>query len=245
MAKSFYGYTSCRKKTPAKEDCKKWGKSQMGNNTGSAHCGRIAIPIIVWFCIVQTACSNPVPSAETLLDEFVDGKIAVEITTGDNKRLYIKDLLHVVDYDDWQNYSIGDRLDLDNDGEDELVMNGPNGGMIIDAMNGKLGILAKGEGTAGILSYTKIGGDAWIIHSDTTHGGRIMYIFDKYDGTRSIVDSMELSAEFWDSPDGNYNESSSFMFNGRSITMKEFDKLKYEFLKNDTNYEADRIVPVY
>lgn len=41
-----------------------------------------------------------------------------------------------MDSQDEDSYSVGDRVDLDNDGIEELILNGPNGGMYLDVCKG-------------------------------------------------------------------------------------------------------------
>jgi hypothetical protein len=53
---------------------------------------------------------------------------------------------------EWDAYSIGEKTDLDNDGENELIINGPYGGIYLDARDNKVYEFASGEGSALILS---------------------------------------------------------------------------------------------
>ena len=120
---------------------------------------------------------------------------------------------------------MGERIDLDNDGENELILNGPYGGMYIDARGGKTYVLAAGEGTAGVLSYTHYDSVTWIMHSDTTHAGRQTYWLTRYDGDGNIVDEFRLGAAYWDSPDGKYDENSDFTYRDAKISMEEYETL--------------------
>lgn len=124
------------------------------------------------------------------------------------------------------------RLDLDNDGKEELVIDsvGHYGAAIIDFMDGILYFLAEGEGTAGICSYTFIEDEAWIVHSDTTHGGRQMFWFEKFNGDGEIVDQFTLSAEYWDEPWGRYAENSDFTYRDEKITMQEYENLRQSYI---------------
>ena len=69
------------------------------------------------------------------LDEFVSGRLMAEdLFTGNS--FYIRDLK--VNSDEWDSYSVGLRVDLDNDGVDELILNGPYGGMYLDSVGDRV-----------------------------------------------------------------------------------------------------------
>lgn len=132
---------------------------------------------------------------------------------------------------DEEEYEIS-RLDLDNDGKEELVVDsvGHYGAMVIDFREGILYILAQGEGTAGICSYTFIDDEAWIVHSDTSHGGRQMFWFEKFNGDGEVVDQFTLSAEYWEEPEGRYTENSEFTYRDEKITMEEYESLRRMYI---------------
>lgn len=52
---------------------------------------------------------------------------------------YITDLN--MNPDEWDAYSIQEKTDLDNDGKNELFLNGPYGGMFLDARNDEVYVL--------------------------------------------------------------------------------------------------------
>lgn len=162
---------------------------------------------------------------EELLDAFLADEIPayyyVDGTTGTVMR---SDFPY--NEEDFYSYSVGERIDLDNDGEREQILNGPNGGVYFDARDGKVYILAEGEGTAGLLSYTHYDNAVWIVHSDVMHGGRQMYWLTKYDGDGNVVDEFTLGAEYWDSPPGTgYDENSVFTYRDEEISMEEYEAL--------------------
>ncbi len=166
--------------------------------------------------------------SEELLDAFLAGEIPA-VYDDESDRILMFDQLPY-DEEDWYSYSVGERIDLDNDGEDEQMINGPYGGIYVDARDGKVYVLAEGDGTAAVLSYTHYDNAAWIVHSDTSHGGRQMYRLTKYDGDGSVADEFLLSAEYWDSPDGRYNENSDFTYRDEKITMEEYEALTKKIL---------------
>lgn len=167
------------------------------------------------------------PGPEELLDAFLDGEIPAYYSDGTDT-LMISDL--IFDEEDYFSYSVGDRVDLDNDGEQEQIVNGPYGGIYFDARDGKVYILAAGEGTAGVLSYAAFENAVWVVHRDTSHAGRQMYWLDQYDGSGNIVDEFLLSAEYWGSPVDKYDEDSDFTYRGEEITMAEFEELRNKIM---------------
>lgn len=167
-------------------------------------------------------------NADEILDLFIDGKIMAYYTDGDREPFYMTDLPS--DPEDFTYYSVGDRVDLDNDGENELIINGPYGGIYMDAREGKVYVLAEGDGTASCLSYTEFDGKTWIIHSDTTHGGRIMYDFTLYDGMGNVVDEFNFDKEFWETPDVEDGPNTVYTYRNEQITKEEYDELRMKIL---------------
>lgn len=165
--------------------------------------------------------------SEELLDAFLAGEIPAGYGDGAGS-ITIFDLMPVDEEDDFRYYSVGERIDLDNDGENEQIVNGPYGGKYFDARDGKVYVLAEGEGTAGELFYTYYDDAVWIVHSDTTHAGRQMYWLTRYDGEGNIVDEFQFSAEYWDSPDSRYDENSDFTYRDEKISMEEYEALGKE-----------------
>lgn len=65
-------------------------------------------------------------TAEEILDLFIDGSINAAYSTDPTATFYISDLK--MDSDEWDSFSLGEKVDLDNDGENELIIFGPYGG---------------------------------------------------------------------------------------------------------------------
>lgn len=164
--------------------------------------------------------------SEELLDAFLAGEIPAIYDNG-NESVIMFDQLPF-DEQDWFSYTAGERIDLDNDGENEQIVNGPYGGIYFDARDGKVFVLAEGEGTTGLLSYTNYDNATWIVHSDTTHMGRQTFWLTRYDGEGNIVDKFQLEAQYWDSPNDKYDESSDFTYRGKNISMEEYEALRKE-----------------
>ena len=164
-------------------------------------------------------------SNDALFKKFISGEIPV--IYNDTKNLdwvYYQILKKNVDSD---SISVNSKMDLDNDGEDEYII-GDNcwelyGGMYIDAYKGSLRVLAYGDGMASELSHTSFKNTVWVVHSDLTHYGRQYYILEKYNGDEKVEDMIRIGAEYEDSKDGTYNESSRFYYNDKNISMKEYE----------------------
>lgn len=163
----------------------------------------------------------------SLLDAFLADEVPAFYAGGDREPILFSQLPHDDDVD-YFNFYAGERVDLDNDGEDEQILDGPYGGMYLDARDGKVYVLAEGGGTAEELSYTYYDNAVWIVHSDYTHMGRKMYWLSRYDGAGNVTDKFQLSAEYWDSPDDVYDENSDFTFRDRKISMEEYEALREE-----------------
>jgi len=163
---------------------------------------------------------------QTTVDEFISGKI-----NADGNGLYGNDSFNIselpMDEEEWDSYSIGDRIDLDNDGNDELILNGPYGGMYIDASDNGVKVFAKGDGTASNLSYTYCDDEIWIVHSDTMHGGRKYYKLQKYSGADNIVESVTLEMHYSED-----ETTKSYYCNDNEIFESEYNDLYKKYFGN-------------
>ena len=183
-----------------------------------------------------TPTHTPIPTPESyvdsaqLLNAFINGEVAAEGDFEGKNSFMIYDLLE--NDEEWLKYRVGDWIDADNDGEDELIMDGPYGGMILDARNGKVVILAQGEGSAGVLKIAVDVGGFWIAHCDTSHAGREIYCLDLYNGDGNIVDSEVLSAEYYDNPNDQYDENSTFTYDNKLISMRDFEDIRWELFES-------------
>ena len=185
-----------------------------------------ALILLFGMLLLAAGCGKNSRESEELLDAFLAGEIPAFYD--DARESYINFDQLPVGEEDWISYSVGERTDLDNDGENELILDGPYGGMYIDARDGKVYVLAAGEGTAGVLSYTDYDNATWIVHRDTSHMGRQIYWLTRYDGDGNIADEFQLGAEYWDSPDDKYDENSDFTYRDAKISMEEYETLLSE-----------------
>ncbi|SFC47716.1 hypothetical protein [Butyrivibrio sp. YAB3001] len=165
--------------------------------------------------------------ADELFAKAIAGEIIVNATYEDGKDFsyYITDLPN--DPEDFYSYTVGERVDLDNDGVKELIINGPYGGKYLDARDGKVYQLAEGEGTAGQLCYVNYNDKTYICHVDNSHGGREIFLMDQYNGNGAIVDSTSLTAEYWDYVEFNA-EAAQCHFGDEEITVERYLELRNE-----------------
>lgn len=143
-------------------------------------------------------------SADELLDRFVNGEVSAHCLYDTAKTFYITEL--DMDSEEWDAYSIGDREDLDNDGEEELILCGPYGGKYLDARDGEVYEFAAGDGTAESLSYTYYQGYVWILYSnEMDFSEEYRDENDPEKGSIYVINSDEVSEE-------TYNELCSRIF---------------------------------
>lgn len=158
-------------------------------------------------------------TTEELLDLFINGSISA-ISSGDSA-FYITDL--DMDSGEWDSYSIGERADLDNDGENELIICGPYGGIYLDARNNKVYEFAVGEGDALVLSYVVYNGSTWIMHSNRMNTGYEAYHMEKFEGADNLVAEMSFYEELVD--EDNVEGEEKYILNGTEISYDEYFEL--------------------
>ena len=161
-------------------------------------------------------------SPAELFDAFCNGDVEGEyIDENGDSHPYTLDGFEIGGYDANDSLSIGEPVDVDNDGELEYELISPMyGSMFFDCKDGRVVLIAEGEGTAAMCSYTTYDGATWIVHSDTTHMGRCMYFLDKYNGDLQIVDSINL---YWETEDYEEDSPKTYYFNDQEITEQEYN----------------------
>lgn len=158
-------------------------------------------------------------SAGELLDEFIDGTVAAHSMTG--SEFYITDL--DMDSEEWDAYSVGDREDLDNDGEEELILSGPYGGKYLDARDGEVYEFAAGDGTAVNLSYTYYQGFVWIMYSNEMNSDYKTYHMERYDGADHKVNELDFSEEAKDENDP--ETGMIYSINNEEVSGEAYDEM--------------------
>lgn len=158
---------------------------------------------------------------EELLDLFINGSISAISSEDSASAFYITDL--DMDSGEWDSYSIGERADLDNDGENELIIYGPYGGIYLDARNNKVYEFAVGEGDALVLSYVVYNGSTWIMHSNRMNTGYEAYHMEKFEGADNLAAEMNFSEELVD--EDNVEGKEKYTLNGTEISYDEYFEL--------------------
>ena len=118
---------------------------------------RIQNMAIFLLCIIILGGCGVSQDNEELLDAFLAGEIPAYYDYKEETTIMYDQLPH--DEEDWECYSVGERIDLDNDGEVEQIVNGPYGGKYFDARDGKVYVLAEGEGKN--VDAFKFGAEYW------------------------------------------------------------------------------------
>ena len=158
-------------------------------------------------------------TTEELLDLFINGSISA--ISSENSAFYITDL--DMDSGEWDSYSVGERVDLDNDGENELIICGPYGGKYLDARNNKVYEFAAGEGDGLVLSYIVYNGSTWIMYSNRMHTGYEAYHMEKFEGADNLVAEINLHEELVD--EDNVEGEEKYTLNGTEISYDEYFEL--------------------
>ena len=158
-------------------------------------------------------------TTEELLDLFINGSISA--ISSEDSAFYITDL--DMDSGEWDSYSIGEKVDLDNDGENELIICGPYGGIYLDARDNKVYEFAVGEGDALVLSYVVYNGSTWIMYSNRMHTGYEAYHMEKFEGADNLVAEMNFYEELVD--EDNVEGKEKYTLNGTEISYDEYFEL--------------------
>ncbi|MDE6530454.1 MAG: hypothetical protein K2K96_06745 [Lachnospiraceae bacterium] len=170
-------------------------------------------------------------TAEELLDLFIDGSINAVHSSDLTSSFYITDLN--MDSEEWDSFSIGEEVDLDNDGENELVINGPYGGIYLDARDNKVYEFAAGEGNGLILSYVYYNGAIWIMYSNRMSAGYECYHMEKFEGADNLVAEMNFGEELVDP--NNAESETKYTLNGAIISYDEYTELCSKIFATEVN----------
>jgi len=157
-------------------------------------------------------------TADEILDAFINGSIKAIDSTDMTTTFSITDLN--MDSEEWDSYSVGEKVDLDNDGENELVICGPYGGMYLDARDGKVYEFAAGGGDALALSYVTYNGAVWIMYSNRMHTGYESYHMEKFEGADNLAAEINFSEELID--ENNPEGKEKYIINGTEASYDEY-----------------------
>ncbi len=169
-------------------------------------------------------------AADELLDSFING-LADAVALEDSASTFSVSDLNM-DSEEWGTYSIGEKVDLDNDGENELIINGPYGGIYLDARDDKVYEFAAGEGTACILSYTYYNGAVWIMYSNRSSAGFEFYHMEKFEGADNLTAEMNFGEEF---DPNNAEVGIKYTLDGAEISYDEYTEFCSKIFAAEVN----------
>ena len=138
-----------------------------------------------------------------------------------------------MDSEEWNSYSIGEKIDLDNDGENELIICGPYGGIYLDARDNKVYIFAAGEGNALTLSYVYYNGAIWIMYSNRMSAGYECYHMERFEGADNLIGELDFSEELVD--ENNSESGMKYTLNGIEISYDEYIELGSKIFATEIN----------
>lgn len=160
-------------------------------------------------------------TVDEILDSFINGSINAIDSTDSMSTFSIADL--DMNSEDWDSYSVGEKVDLDNDGENELIICGTYGGIYLDARDGRVYKFAAGEGSALTLSYVTYNGAIWIMYSNRMNAGYESYHMEKFEGADNLAAEMNFSEELVDVD--NPEAGTKYILNGTEISYDEYSAL--------------------
>lgn len=179
----------------------------------------------------DTADTDLEATADELLDSFINGQVNAVDSTDLTSAFYITDLN--MDSEEWDSFSIGEKVDLDNDGENELIICGPYGGIYLDARDNKIYEFAAGDGNALILSYTYYNGAIWIMYSSRLSAEYEFYHMKKYEGADNLAAEMNFGGELADP--NNTEAGMKYTLNGAEISYNEYTELCSKIFAAEVN----------
>ena len=114
-------------------------------------------------------------------------------------------------------------IDIDNDGQEELIVHGYAGAkLFIDVIGETVYVLLRTDSTTDNAVVSELSGKQVIQRTDLLHAGREMYRVMEYDACGCLVKYFTLSVSY----EGDaYMENDLFMYNDRIISMDEYETL--------------------
>jgi hypothetical protein len=109
-------------------------------------------------------------------------------------------------------------LSTKHDGENELILCEPYGGIYLDARDNKVYEFATGEGTAFALSYVVYNGATWVMYSNRMNAGYESYHMEKFEGADNLVAEINFSED-------NVEGEEKYTLNGTEISYDEYFEL--------------------
>lgn len=126
------------------------------------------------------------------LDQFVNGTYpAIYEWDGDIRPLYISDLEFTDDDRKYYEYSLGgEKVDLNNDGSADMILNGPYGGIYLYSDGESVKVLCHGISIEECLGYETRDGVTWVYIYDNTQNIPLIKKYYRYDKNGEVVDEM-------------------------------------------------------
>jgi hypothetical protein len=198
--------------------------------------------LIVSIVVLTGVLKNEDTTSNDLLDMFLNDEIEAIDLLHDGQTFKISDL-NIGDEDNYMSYKIGARVDLDNDGKDEQIIDGLYGGMYLDAIDGKVVVFAEGDGTGRVLGCI-VNDGVWIEYSNCTHDGYWYVELEKYYGSSYLAQSVSFYMEYPSASNGFTHEM--YCIDDEEVTRKKFDAMyeKYTGEANISNYYIDEFITI-
>lgn len=154
---------------------------------------------------------------QAIYQQFLDNELEFNGQLFSDRYTYLKE--------DFELTPAGYYYDVDEDGEDELLISTFYYGFdIYDVRDGELVLLDYGDGTADACSVFTGEGHTYVAHSDFLHAGRQVLTLIRYDENGDVVELISLSAFYEDSESDTYDENAQFSYNDTAITMAEYEE---------------------
>ena len=135
--------------------------------------------------------NSQIDRTDKMFTDFMKGEESAIYTDYDGELYYYNYNEMKNDEEEWTRYYASDTLDIDNDGQYELVLEGPYGGMFLDARDNKIYVLDMGSGTGDQIRYTYYKNKYWIVH---TYFSALeeAYRFYSYDKDGNVTETIYL-----------------------------------------------------
>ena len=164
-------------------------------------------------------------NTSNIFDKFFNNSIPAK---GNDKYwkevFYASDLPIVENYNTEAGYIISSREDVDNDGQEEVLLkNEINETIILDEINGEVVVLAASGGSADSITYVYYENFCWIVHYDVSNCGREYFYLERYSGGDRLIDSFELYSIYSSETAEKYDPYSQFFYRDNSISMTDYE----------------------
>ncbi len=164
-------------------------------------------------------------STKTLFDKFLSGEIDATAINEFEDTEYTLNVSELdIDGGEWDSSSIYGYLDVDNDGEDELVITNAYGASLFDAKDGKVTMFASGGGTGNTLLLAYYEDAYWVVYA---YAGADCDAFSmyKYKGADSIEETFYFGCETDENGNERYYKKGNESEKDIEISQEEYKKI--------------------